>query len=101
MLTTYAFDDLRNFIKRDIYKAQYQRSGSWYDAPITEIVITNGIVRVKAQVSPGVACTIQAVRLINQEQQVFCQKAVNIVLETPSTNLMQWFDFSITESEVS
>lgn len=101
MLTTAAFKDLRNFIKRDIYKAQYQVAGSWYEAPIVETIVTaDGIVRVKAQVSPGMACTIQAVRLINQEQEVFCVKTVNVILETATTNLMQWFDFNVTEVEV-
>ena len=102
MLTTAAFVDLRNYIKRRIAKAQYRVGSTWYNAPIVETVITSaGIVRVKSQIAHGAPCTIAEVRLINTEQQVWASKAVNVVLETATTNLLQWFDFNITETEVS
>ena len=102
MLTTAAFVDLRNYIKRRIAKAQYRVGSTWYNAPIVETVITSaGIVRVKSQIAHGAPCTIAEVRLINTEQQVWASKVVNVVLETATTNLLQWFDFNITEMEVS
>lgn len=100
MLQTAAFVDLRNFITKRIYKAQYQRSGSWYDAALVAKEVTSGgIARIKVQISPGVACTITGVRLINTENQVWATKAINVVIETSDTNLLQWFDFEITEEE--
>jgi len=102
MLTNAAFVDLRNYIKRRIAKAQYRVGSTWYNAPIVETVITSaGIVRVKSQIAHGAPCTIAEVRLINTEQQVWASKVVNVVLETATTNLLQWFDFNITETEVS
>ena len=100
MLQTAAFTDLRNFIVKRIYKAQYQRGGSWYDAALVSKEVTpSGIARVKVQISPGTPCTITGVRLINTENQVWAVKSVNVVLETAETNLLQWFDFEITEEE--
>ena len=55
--------------------------------------------RIKVQISPGVACTITGVRLINTDNQVWATKAISVVLETADTNLLQWFDFEITEEE--
>ncbi len=100
MLQTAAFTDLRNYITKRIYKAQYQRGGSWYDAAlVSKEVASSGIARIKVQISPGVACTITGVRLINTENQVWAVKSVNVVLETAETNLLQWFDFEVTEEE--
>ena len=100
MLQTAAYTDLRNYIKKRIYKAQYQRSGSWYDAALVEKEVTSsGIVRIKTQISPGVACTITGVRLYNTDNEVWASKTISVVLETAETNLLQWFDFEITEEE--
>lgn len=102
MLQAAAFTDLRNYIKRRISRAQYRVGSTWYDAPIVETVITSdGTVRVKSQIAHGAACTISEVRLFNTEGQVWATKSVNVVLETASTNLLQWFDFKLTETEVS
>lgn len=100
MLQTAAFNDLRQYITKRIYKAQYQRDGTWYDAVLVSKEVTrDGIARIKVQISPGVATTITGVRLINTENQVWAVKTVNVVLETADTNLLQWFDFEITEDE--
>jgi len=100
MLQTAAFTDLRNYIKKRIYKAQYQQGGSWYDAALVSKEVTSGgIARIKVQISPGIACTITGVRLINTDGQVWATKAISVVLETAETNLLQWFDFEITEEE--
>lgn len=100
MLQAAAFTDLRNYINKRIYKAQYQRGGAWYDAAlVSKTVTSNGIARIKVQISPGVATTITGVRLINTEGQVWATKAISVILETPETNLLQWFDFEITEEE--
>ena len=100
MLQTAAFTDLRNYITKRIFKAQYQRDGSWYDATlVSKEVTSSGIARIKTQISPGVACTITGVRLINTDNEVWALKTVNVVLETSETNLLQWFDFEITEEE--
>jgi hypothetical protein len=100
MLQAAAFSDLRNYIVKRIYKAQYQRGGSWYDAALVSKEVTNtGIARIKVQISPGVATTITGVRLINMDNQVWAVKSVNVVIETADTNLLQWFDFEITEEE--
>lgn len=102
MLQPAAFTDMRNYIKRRIAKAEYRVGSTWYDAPIVETMITvAGAVRVKSQIAHGEPCTIAEVRLINSEKQVWATKIVNIVLETATTNLLQWFDFNITETEVS
>jgi hypothetical protein len=99
MLQTAAFVDLRNFINKRIYKAQYQRSGSWFDAALVAKEVTNGIARIKTQISPGVPCTITGVRLINTEGQIWAVKTINVVIERANENLLQWFDFEITEEE--
>lgn len=100
MLQPAAYTDLNNYIVKRIYKAQYQRNGSWYDAALVDKEVTRtGIARIKAQISPGVPCTITGVRLINTDNQVWAVKTLSVVLETADTNLLQWFDFEITEEE--
>jgi len=102
MLTTQAFADFRNFVKRRVGKAQYRVGSTWYDAPIVDAaIISDGTVRIKSQIAHGAACTIAEVRLLNTENAVWAAKTVNVVIESASTNLLQWFDFNITESEVS
>lgn len=100
MLQPAAFRDLKEFITKRIYKAQYQRGGSWYDTALVEKSVTrNGIARIKVQISPGMPTTITGVRLINTDGEVWALKTVNVVIETSETNLAQWFDFEITEEE--
>lgn len=102
MLQTAAFTDFRNYIKRRIAKAQYRVGTTWYDAPIVETVITSaGVVRVKSQIVHGAACTIAEVRLLNSEGAVWATKTIDVIIETATTNLLQWFDFNVTESEES
>ena len=102
MLTTQAFADFRNFVKRRVGKTQYRVGSTWYDAPIVDAeIISDGTVRIKSQIAHGAACTIAEVRLLNTENAVWAAKTVNVVIESASTNLLQWFDFNITESEVS
>ena len=102
MLSNEAFKDFRNFIKKQIYKSQYRVGSTWYNANLVEIVIlADGTVRVKSEIAHGAACTITGVRLISQLNEVWATKSINVVIERPTTNLLQWFDFNITESEVS
>ena len=102
MITNAAYTDLRNYIKGRIGSAEYQVSGTWTACLIAEAVITaSGIVRIKCQIAPGAACTITGVRLKNTDGDVWAEKAVNVVIDSASTHLLQWFDFVITESEVS
>ena len=102
MLTAQAFTDFRNFIKGRVGKAQYRVGSTWYNAPIVETVITrDGTVRIKSQIAHGAPCTIAEVRLLNNENAPWATKTVTIVIETATTNLLQWFDFKITESEVN
>jgi hypothetical protein len=102
MLTNQAFADFRHFIRRRIGKAQYRVGTTWYDAPIVETVImSDGTVRVKSQIAHGAACTIAEVRLLNTENAVWATKTITVVIETATTNLLQWFDFKVTESEVN
>ena len=102
MLTNAAFTDFRCFIKKRISRAQYKVGTTWYDSTLLETVITgDGIVRVKTQIAHGSACTIRGVRLISTNGDVWAEKAVNVVLENSYTHLFQWFDFNISESEVS
>lgn len=101
MLTNAAFTDFRKFIKRRIAKAQYRIGSTWYYSTLLDTVITSdGIVRVKTQIAPGRQCTINCVRLINSEGEIWAEKTVNVILENTYTHLLQWFDFNITESEV-
>ena len=102
MITAAAYTDLRNYIENRIGSAEYEVSGVWTPCTIAESVVTaGGIVRIKCQVSPGAACTITGVRLKNTDGDVWATKAVNVVIDSASTHLLQWFDFVITESEVS
>ena len=102
MLQSAAFTDFRNFIKRRIAKAQYRVGTTWYDAPIVSTDITSaGVVRVQSQIAHGSACTIAEVRLLNNEGSVWATKTVNVVMETATTHLLQWFEFNVTESEVN
>lgn len=102
MIEAAAYTDLRNYIKTRIGSAEYQVSGVWTACTIAEsVILLNGTVRIKCQISPGAACTITGVRLKNTDGQVWATKAVNVVIDSASTHLLQWFDFVITESEVS
>ena len=102
MLQTQAFTDLRNYIKNRIGAAEYRVGQNWTSCTIVEKVITDdGSVRIKCQISPGAACTIAEVRLLNTDNQVWLKKTVSVVIDSASTNLLQWFDFNVTESEVS
>ena len=102
MITTQAFTDFRNFIRRRVGRAQYRVGSTWYDAPIVSTEITSdGTVRIKSQIAHGAACTIAEVRLLNTENVVWATKTVTVLIENAGTSLLQWFDFKITESEVS
>jgi len=102
MLQSAAFTDFRNFIKRRIARAQYRVGTTWYDAPIVSADITSaGVVRIQCQIAHGSPCTISEVRLLNSERSVWATKTVNVVMETATTHLLQWFEFNITESEVN
>ena len=102
MLTNAAFNDFRNMIKRMIARAQYRVGSTWYDSTLLETVITgDNIVRVKTQIAHGSPCTINRVRLISSNGDVWAEKAINVILENSYTHLLQWFDFNIAESEVN
>jgi len=102
MLEAAAYKDLRNYIKKRVLYAEYKVDSTWYDCAIAESIITDdGTVRIKCQIAHGAACTITGVRLKNSDKEVWASRAVNIVIETATTNFMQWFDFTITEREVS
>ena len=102
MLSNAAFTDFRNLIKKRIAKAQYKVDSTWYESQILETVITDGgIVRVKTQIAYGAPCTIKGVRLISTSGDVWAEKTINVVLQNSYTHLLQWFDFNISESEVS
>lgn len=102
MLTNAAYKDFRNFIKRRVYAAQYRVGSTYYSVSISEIEITGtGIVRVKIPITHGSAGTINQVRLISVENEVWASADVNIVLEAAGTHFLQWFNFAISESEVS
>ncbi len=102
MLTSYAFTDLRNFVKKRIWKAQYKIGSTWYDGTISDIEITSdGIVRVKVPISPGTTCTISGARLLSYSSEVWATKTISVTISDAQTNLLVWFDFEITESEDS
>ncbi len=102
MLTSAALSDFRNFIKNKIWKAQYKIDSTWYDATISQSSITSaGVVRIQIPISPGYACTVTGARLISMSNEVWAEKAISVTIEDASTNLLQWFEFVITESEVS
>ena len=99
MLTSYAFADFRNFIKNKIWKAQYKIGSTWYDATISGIdILSSGIVRVRIPISPGAVCTITGARLISTSNQVWCEKTISVSIEDAQVNLLQWFEFNITET---
>ena len=102
MITAAAYIDLRNYIKDRIGSAEYQVSGVWHNAAIAEsVIMSDGTVRIKCQVSPGAVCTITGVRIKNTDGNVWASKDVSVVIDSAATSLLQWFDFVITESEVN
>lgn len=102
MLTPAALSDFRSFVKKKIWKAQYRIGSTWYDATISQSSITStGVVRIQVPISPGYACTITGARLISFNNEVWAEKTISVGIEDASTNLLQWFEFVITESEVS
>lgn len=102
MLNTAAYADLQNFVKTRIGSAEYKIGNNWYSAAIVEkVVMDDGTVRIKCQVSPNQACTITAVRVKNTDGDPWATKEVNVVIESSATHLLQWFDFLFSEKEVN
>lgn len=102
MLTTAALNDFRNFVKNKIWKAQYKIGSTWYDGTISQSqILSDGTVRIQVPISPGMACTISGVRLISTSNEVWAEKTISVQITDASTSLLQWFEFVITESEVS
>lgn len=102
MLTTAAYTDLRDYIKNRIGSAEYEVNGVWSNAAIAEsVILDDGTVRIKCQVSPGAACTITGVRLKNTDDEVWATKGVSVLIDSAATSLLQWFDFVLTEREVN
>ena len=102
MLTTAALNDFRAFVKKKIWKAQYKIGSTWYDATISQSAITSaGVVRIQIPISPGYACTITGARLISTSNEVWAEKSISVTIDDAATNLLQWFEFVINESEVS
>lgn len=102
MLTTAALNDFRAFVKNKVWKAQYRIGSTWYDATISQSqILASGVVRIQVPISPGFACTITGARLISYSNEVWAEKAISVTIDDSSTSLLQWFEFTITESEVS
>ena len=102
MLTTAALNDFRAFVKKKIWKAQYKIGSTWYDATISQSAITSaGVVRIQIPISPGYACTITGARLISTSNEAWAEKSISVIIDDAATNLLEWFEFVITESEVS
>jgi len=102
LLTTAALNDFRAFVKKKIWKAQYKIGSTWYDATISQSAITSaGVVRIQIPISPGYACTITGARLISTSNEVWAEKSISVTIDDAATNLLQWFEFVINESEVS
>lgn len=102
MLTTAALNDFRAFVKKKIWKAQYKIGSTWYDATISQSAITSaGVVRIQIPISPGYVCTITGARLVSTSNEVWAEKSISVTIDDAATNLLQWFEFVIKESEVS
>jgi len=102
MLNPAAFTDLQNYIKTRIGSAEYEVSGTWSACLIAEaVVLADGTVRIKCQIAPGGACTITGARLKNTDGQVWATTAVNVNIDSASEHLLVWFDFVLSEREVS
>ena len=102
MLNPAAFTDLQNYIKKRIGTAEYRVSGVWRSCPIVEsVVMADGTVRIKCQIAPGGACTITGARLKNMDGQAWATTTVNVNIETSSEHVLVWFDFVLSEKEVS
>ena len=102
MLTTAALNDFRAFVKKKIWKAQYKIGSTWYDATISQSAITSaGVVRIQIPIYPGYVCTITGARLVSTSNEVWAEKSISVKIEDAATNLLQWFEFVITENEVS
>lgn len=102
MLTTDALNDFRAFVKKKIWKAQYKIGSTWYDATISQSAITSaGVVRIQISISPGYACTITGARLISTSNKVWDERSISVIIDDAATNLLEWFEFVIKESEVS
>lgn len=98
MLTTAAFTDLRDFIKRQITYAEFRIGVTYYRAEISETEITaGGVVRVKIPITYPTPATITQVRLYSYLNQVWASKDVSVSTNALQTHYLQWFDFNITE----
>jgi len=102
MLKLAALNDFREFVKKKIWKAQYKVGSTWYDANVSQITITSaGVVRVQVPISPGMACTITGMRLYSTSAEIWLEKTISVLIEDAQTNILEWFEFVIKESEVS
>lgn len=101
MLDPAAFNDLRNFIKRRIVRAQYRVGTTHYPAGINDVVILpNGTVRALLSIIPDGKVAINRVELFNNEGERWVHQDVSITIETGQTGILYWFDFAVIEGGV-
>lgn len=101
MLAQAAFEDLNNFIKRRIVRAQYRVDSTYYPATLNDIVILpTGTVRALLSIIPGGTVTINRVELYNSDGKLWAYQDVSIEISTGQTGVLYWFDFTIMEEEV-
>jgi len=98
VLDTAAFEDLRNFIKRKIVRAQYRVGSTYYPATINDVVILpDGTVRALLSIIPDGSVAINRVELYNNENRRWVHQDMNITIETGQTGVLYWFDFAVIE----
>ncbi|MCC8080183.1 MAG: hypothetical protein LIO57_09070 [Oscillospiraceae bacterium] len=100
MLTTQAFTDLRNYIKRRISYAAYTAGGTTYKTSLSDIsILSDGTVRAQIVINTDGTSTVKItkVALYNQDAQLWASQSVNVTLSSGQANLLFWFDFTIKE----
>ena len=103
MIDTAGFVDLRNFIKRRIAYARYRVGNSYVKTQLSKIhILRNGTVRAQLTISASsTPLTVTRVELYNPDGNLWAHQDCSITVNTGQTGILYWFDFTITEQEVS
>lgn len=97
-LTTVAFSDLRNFIKRRIGSAKYYIGSTAYAATIQGVsILSSGVVRVALAINPSSAATVTKVELYNQDGELWASQSFSVALTESAQKILYWFDFTVEE----
>lgn len=93
-----ALSDLRQFVKRRMGFMMYRENGTKKRAEISDAqVLSNGIVRIKATITPVQNSRIDRIELYNNNSDLWAHQDVDIRITYGQTGVLYWFDFTIKE----